>query len=176
MLRIMYHTQESRDRILIEPIPCVRDDAWLGEASYFWLSEDDADMWGRKSKRATGYFEIYKSEINCELVLDTVFNEGHYYFWLDSIEKAAKAIIKKTRCKPTLKELNDYLIERGNWSEVDGIMFQDLPTNDYYSLIQPIIRKENRKEYFAYKKRIQLALYNEKKILSFNLLHTKSCN
>ncbi len=32
----MFHTQEKREIALTAPILCVRSDAWLGEAYYFW--------------------------------------------------------------------------------------------------------------------------------------------
>jgi len=54
MIRKMYHTQEYRGDILPIPIVCRRDDAWLGEGSYFWYDIDDAHDWGKKSKRRKG--------------------------------------------------------------------------------------------------------------------------
>jgi hypothetical protein len=180
MVRRMYHTQERWDNRLKAPIICVRNDAWLGDAYYYWLNEDDAKNWGINSKRATGWYEVYQSDINCENVLDTVFNEKHYNLWLKTIEKVAKIIAKATYNKPTLKELNDYLKERGDWSEVDGIMFQDLPNKEYYTLIKPIIYKDKvtqveKKVYFTYRKRIQLAVFNEEVILSFAHFLTEEC-
>lgn len=176
----MFHTQEKRDKLLESPIICVRNDAWLGEAFYYWLNLDDAKIWGINSKRETGYYEVYQSEINCANILDTVFNEKHYELWVKTIEKVAKSIVRNTYSKPTLKELNDYFKERGNWSEVDGIMFQDLPNKEYYSLVQPIIYKDkkkniDRKVYFAYRKRIQLAVYNTEVILNFAHFLTDEC-
>jgi len=49
-----------------------RKDAWLGEAYYFWDDLEDAHKWGTKSKKDTGYYEIYKAKINCEDVLDII--------------------------------------------------------------------------------------------------------
>lgn len=177
----MFHTQEKREQLLTAPIICVRNDAWLGEAYYYWLSEDDAKIWGMNSKRATGYYDVYQSEINCENILDTVFNEKHYNFWLKTIEKVARIIAKKTFSKPTLKELNEYLKERGDWKEVDGIMFQDLPAKEYYTLIEPIKDKdkntnEEKKVYFTYRKRVQVAIYNTNVIRTFAHYLTDSCN
>lgn len=73
----MYLTQEKRAQKLTAPIFCNRNYAWLGEAYYFWAEEVDAAKWGHTSKKSTGYFEIYQAEIDCENVLDTVFNEEH---------------------------------------------------------------------------------------------------
>ena len=148
----------------------------MGEAYYFWLSREDAERWGDKSKRTTGRYDIYTSQIACDNVLDTVFNEEHYNFWLETIEDAAKKIFKTIRRKPTLKELNDYLKERAAWDEeVTGILFQDLPANSYYSWVQPINYRDKRLIYFSYRKRIQLALYNLTAMSTFAHLVTKEC-
>lgn len=75
MIRTVFHTQECRTVKLISPIMYYREDAWLGEAYYFWYDEFDAHRWGETSKRKTGSYEIYKAKVNCENILDTVFNE-----------------------------------------------------------------------------------------------------
>jgi hypothetical protein len=93
----MFHTQEKWHDRLGAPIVCQRKNAWLGVGCYFWKEEVDAIHWGHKSKRNTKEFEIYSANINCENVLDTVFNEEHYEFWVKQIEKAAKVITKKNR-------------------------------------------------------------------------------
>jgi hypothetical protein len=153
----MFHTQEKREAILTAPIMCVRSDAWLGEAFYFWYDKSDAKEWGNNSKRKTGFFDIYKSDIESDNILDTVFNEEHYLFWLGEIEKVGKFLTQKTKRKPTLKEINQYFKERATWDEVDGIMFQDIPKSETKSLIRE----------FYYRKRIQLAVYNVKIINTF---------
>ncbi|WP_115460903.1 hypothetical protein [Winogradskyella aurantiaca] len=174
MVKKLFHTQESRIHTLTEPIPCTRDDAWLGEGIYFWYELFDAEYWGNTAKKATGFYEIYESDIDLENVLDTVFNEEHYRFWLRQLEKVAMTFIKKTNEKPTLKELNDYFKERGTWNEVCGILFQDLPTNDRHLLVKPIQYK-NKKFTFAYRKRIQLVVYENQIIRTFALLTTEEC-
>lgn len=170
MTRKFYHTQESRSKLLESPVKCVRDDAWLGEAFYFWLEHIDAKKWGFNSKKRTEYFEIYSGDIDCENVLDTVFNEKEYNFWLEQIEKVATLEVKKNRKKPTLKELNDYFKKRATWNEVTGILFQDMPSNNSQSLIEPILYNNNRQVYFVYRKRIQLAVYDSNIISNFALL------
>ncbi|MCZ2397306.1 MAG: hypothetical protein LC100_12290 [Chitinophagales bacterium] len=175
MKKIFYHTQEARGKKLKTPIPCTRDDAWLGEGFYFWYELEDAEYWGNTAKRKTGKYDIYESEIDCIKILDTVFNEEHYFFWYKQIEKVAKTIIKKTKLKPSLKELNDYFKERGTWNEVDGILFQDLPANPNRLLIKPI-RYRNRNVIFTYRKRIQVAIYNTDIIITFALLKSAECN
>jgi len=175
MIRKLYHTQEHRQKELFEPIICCRDDAWLGDAYYFWYDERDAHRWGSNSKRKTGKYEIYEAEVHCDDVLDTVFNEEHYLFWLKQIEKVATKFIKQTGEKPSLKEINDYFKERGHWNEVDGIMFQDLPNNFDFLLVKPI-KYRTKSRPFVYRKRIQLAVYNLKIIVSFTLHEVNNCS
>lgn len=153
----MYHTQERRDRKLEEPIKCVKDNAWLGTAYYFWYSEGDAIFWGITSKRRTGWYDVYISDIECSNVLDTVFNEEHYIFWLRQIEKASKNFMAKARIKPTLKQLNDYFLEKNIWTKFDGIMFQDISNNPDHFYVKE----------FQYIKRIQLGVFNTEIINNF---------
>jgi len=155
--RTMFHTQEGRGIKLTKPIICIKPNAWLGEAYYFWYDMNHAKDWGIFSKKKTGSYDIYKAEINCDNILDTVFNEEHYKFWLDQVEKVAKILLKKTRMKPSIKEINQYFKERSTWDEVTGIMFQELPSSPGSTLIQN----------FYYKKRIQLAVYKSEIITNF---------
>lgn len=163
--RLMYHTQEKRMIKLASPILCTRNYAWLGEAYYFWADELDAINWGHTSKKKTGFFEIYKANVECEKVLDTVFNEEHYMFWMRQIEKAAKHI-SKTGIKATIKEINQYFKEKARWDEVvTGIMFQDLPISD------DLLVKD-----LYYRKRIQLAVYKLEIISNFAFHLEMNCN
>jgi hypothetical protein len=158
----MFHTQENRGYLLRFPIICQRESAWLGDGYYFWYDEMDAIKWGHKSKMKHGGFHVYRSNIECENVLDTVFSEEHYNFWIAQIEKAAKCIIKKTGIKPTIRELNQYFKERAEWrTEITGIMFQDLPHGE-----DLLVERLN------YRKRIQLAVY-DKNIIDNFALHLK---
>jgi len=169
-----FHTQEARPNKLSKAVICKRDDAWLGEAYYFWYDESDADHWGNSSKKRTGKYQVYKAEIDKSDVLDTVFNEDHYLFWLNQIEKIAKNFIKKTHIKPTLKELNEYMAERGLPDEITGVQFQDLHTNPDFNLVQPI-QYQYKKVTFSYKKRIQIAVYNYDIVTTFAFLKQESC-
>lgn len=169
----VFHTQESREKILSFPKQCIRDDAWLGEAYYFWKEEIDADDWGNNSKRRTRYYEIYQCDLDAENILDTVFNEQHYYFWIKQLEKIAKKIMIKTNEKPTLKELNDYIRDKEVWKEIDLIQFQDLPINSERSLVKPITYRNGKVRTVAFRKRIQIAVYNMEIISNFALLKTE---
>ncbi|MEO5582475.1 MAG: hypothetical protein ABIR66_07265, partial [Saprospiraceae bacterium] len=164
----------SRKNILTLPVKCIRKDAWLGEGYYYWHDLFDAEKWGLDAKRSTGFFEIYTSEIEYENILDAVFNEDHYFFWLSQIEKVASIFNQKTQLKPSIKELNDYFKEKGIWAEVDGIQFQDLPVAPTLNLVQPI-KNYPRPTYFLYRKRIQLVVFNNKIILNFTLLRKGQC-
>ncbi|MGL4956797.1 MAG: hypothetical protein ACRC9X_06430 [Bacteroidales bacterium] len=168
----VYHTQEKRKNRLTTAIKCTRDDAWLGEAYYFWKEEFDALNWGNSSKRGAKYFEIYQCELTSENYLDTVFNEEHYYFWLKQLEKIAKKITVKTGKKPTLKELNDYIKDKNLWTEVEFIQFQDLPTNTEQALVLPIEYRNKKIRTVAFRKRIQIAVYNSAIISNFLLKET----
>lgn len=169
----VFHTQESRSKILTAPLKCVRDDAWLGEAYYFWREESDADDWGNNSKRRNGYYEIYESILKSDSYLDTVFNEEHYFFWIKQLEKIAKKIMIKTGEKPTLKELNDYIKDKNIWPQVDFVQFQDLPINTERSLVKPIEYKRGKVRTVAFRKRIQIAVYNKIIISTFALKKTE---
>lgn len=164
MIRKMYHTQEKRDVLLKEPLLCFKHNAWLGVARYFWYDENDAVYWGIKSKRATGQYEVYTANINCENVLDTVFNEEHYLFWLRQIKKAELTFIKAGKSL-TLKQLNDYFLQHDKWTKLDGIMFQDISPNPIHYFVKD----------FQYKKRIQLAAYNLSIISNFALAFEGKC-
>lgn len=162
----MYHTQEKRNSLLNSPIPCTRNDAWLGDGCYFWDEEVDAIHWGNNSKRGTGYFQIYKASINMDNVLNTVFNEDHYRFWLKQIEKAAKVIAKKTGLKPTIKEINQYFKDRSKWEDVaQGILFQDLPIVEDLMVLK-----------LNYRKRIQLVAYSLDIIKDFSIHEEMKCD
>lgn len=164
MERICYHTQECRGtEKLKNPIDCKRDDSWFGEASYFWESIDDADYWGKVSKRATGKYDVYKSELEIDDFLDTVFNEKHYNVWLNSIEKLALKFKIELGKELSLKELNDYFKAKGLYKNVDGVIFQDISNNGEHYLIKGM----------QYKKRIQLAVFNKKTIKDFIYLRTE---
>jgi hypothetical protein len=162
--RLMYHTQELRFNQLNNPIKCKLPSAWLGVGYYFWADELDAIKWGNRSKRRTGSYQVYKADIQCENVLDTVFNEVHYNFWLKQIEKAATSISIKTGLKASIKEINLYFQQRVSWKEVDGIMYQDLPFGDELLVVN-----------FNYRKRIQLVAYNLEIITNFALHLEDKC-
>ena len=161
--RTFYQTLEKRRNKASFSGYCKRSTAWLGCGYYFWLNEADAIRWGQDSDYyKTGTFEIYKSEIIFDDVLNTVFNEEDYNFFVKIIEMAAESFIKKIEELPTIKQINDYFIEKGILKGIVGILFQDLPTSERYNLVQKL----------HYKKRIQLVVYNKSIILSFDY-HTE---
>lgn len=154
----MFHTQGYRVPYLTVPQKCVRDNAWLGEGYYFWKEEQDAIFWGMTAKRDYKKYSVYESDIDCENVLDTVFDEDHYDFWIKQIEKAIKVLSKTSSRKLTIQDVNSYFITKGGWGEkVSGIMFQDLPSSETISTVKG----------FYYRKRIQLAAFNTEIITNF---------
>ncbi|QEC41561.1 hypothetical protein [Pseudobacter ginsenosidimutans] len=163
LVRQMFHTQEKRAELLKGPIICSYLNAWLGEAYYFWYSLDDAHYWGITSKRKTGYFEVYQADIVCENILDTVFNEEHYNFWIKNIEKAITRFTKAGIEEITLALVNKYFTEKNIWTQFQGIMFQDISS-----------KKSNIKD-FHYKKRIQLGVFDHKIITNFALRYDCPC-
>ncbi|MGA2798363.1 MAG: hypothetical protein ABSE63_12340 [Thermoguttaceae bacterium] len=162
----MFQTQEARAARLTEPLLCKNRSAWLGIGYYFWDDAEDAIRWGNEAKRATGSFDVYESAINCESVLDTVFNEAHYRLWLAQIEKVGTHWYKKTGVKLTIRQLNDYFREKAVWTEVDGVLFQDLPQNQNYLLVVE----------FYYRKRIQLVAFKKAIVLSFTHYSNHICS
>ncbi|GAE83314.1 hypothetical protein JCM10512_1578 [Bacteroides reticulotermitis JCM 10512] len=115
-------------------------------------------MWGHSSKKCTGAFEIYKANIETGNFLNTVFNEEHYNFYRSQIDKVGKHIYIKTGLKATVEDICEYINERAKWTdELDGIIFQDLPTGDSI-----LIKK------YPYRKRIQAVVYKLSCINNFS--------
>jgi hypothetical protein len=157
----MFHTQESRSKLLTEPIKCFSSDAWLGIGYYFWEDITVAMRWGRDKKNKYRRFEIYEALIESKSILDTVFNEKDYRFWLGLIEEVAKRFARIGE-KPTVKQVNDFFNEKGIWNEIEGILFQDIPTKEDYTLVIGLF----------YFKRIQFVAYNLKIVKNFRLNST----
>lgn len=152
----MFHTQENRGVVLSRPILCKRKDAWLGTAYYFWADEVDAIRWGIKSKR--NQYQIYSARIVSDNVLDTVFNEDHYRFFISAIERTANLIVKLTGKRPTQVDICEYLNTRAKWKEkIDVLLACDIPIGSSEILPIPV------------RKRIQAAVYNKKCIYEFQL-------
>ncbi len=153
-MREYYHAQENRGNVLKGPIKSVRKNAWLGKGYYFWRELIFAEMWGKQSKsRTTGTYQIYSCIINDvgANVIDTVFNEDDYYGWVDMIEFAAEQIIVKklkTKRKITIRELNNYFLENGIFKNIKAIIFQDVPVNNQYTVVEDLY----------YRKRIQIVV------------------
>ena len=80
-----YHTLEHRNEILKHPVKCVRDDARLGFAYYFWIEEDFAHFWGQIKQTE---YDVYTATLNVKNCLNTVFSEEHYLFFRKKIREA----------------------------------------------------------------------------------------
>lgn len=154
--QLMFHTQENRGYVLTEPMLCTRGDAWLGTAYYFWAHENDAVRWGYDSKN--GRFHVYSAIIESDKVLDTVFNQEHYNFFMTALDRAATTIVKKTGRKLSRRLLCEYLNERAGWkNEIDVLIINDNPSGERELLPIPV------------RKRIQAAVYNRDCIHEFQL-------
>ena len=158
----IYHTLENRAIPVEGPILCNKDNAWLGTAYYFWYDVNDAHIWGKISYKNKSY-EIYSAEIKSDKILDTVFNEDDYSFWVSILEKVAIDVRKRTGKKPNVKNINSFIMKVLNSIDdnlIEAIMFQDLPFSRF-SLIKG----------YNYKKRIQIAVYKKEIIINFKLLN-----
>ena len=162
MTREMYHTQEKRQNRLKMPILCTRRDAWLGNGYYFWDDQYDAVIWGQQSKKHTGAYEIYKGVVESENVLDTVFSEEGYRFFLDAINKVIEECHEKSGRNIGTKDVCKYIMKKAKWQDfLDGVLFADCPNTEI--------------ERYNYRKRIQLVLYNLDCLVSFDFLKEGCC-
>ena len=159
-----YHTQDSRLKKLEQPILCVRDDARLGVAYYFWIEEDFAHYWGKISKSDSDFYDVYIADLNITNCLNTVFNEGHYLFFRKKIEETIQHL-KSIEVSATLEKVNRFLADTV-WKplKVECIIYDDKPTNKpkknlIYSEIPDLY----------YKKRIQVVVFDLKNISNFEL-------
>lgn len=170
---IGYHTQEFRsmEQALAVPIMCKTSDAWLGYGYYFWVHLEFAHYWGKDRKKRTGQYDIYSAEIDEENMINACFDEQGYFFFKKSIEDAIE-MFKSKGLKITLSEVQRYLVEKF-WPTVGvtGIIYDDLPQKiqapgRIYSVIPPLY----------YKKRIQIAVFNVKNIVNFEIkLEAQNC-
>ena len=167
VLRIMYHTQEDRGTILNAPVPTHRNDAWLGTGIYFWYHEQDGIWWGITAKNKTGKYQVYRADVLFDNILDTVFNEEHYLFWIEQIEKAIKKYYKgKKKETLSLRYINDYFRDNNLYDGINGVLFQDITSNPDFWVIDK----------FQYKKRIQLAVFNSQIVSNFALHYSAECS
>ena len=164
---IGYHTQEYRStaHALEEPIKCKGKTAWLGVGYYFWTEIEFAHYWGEDfKKRATGYYDIYKANINVEKCLNTVFDEEGYFFFKTKIEETIE-YFKQKNMYVTLEQVHKFLADN-IWNDigVECIMYDDKPVNSFKS---DRIYSEIPDLYF--KKRIQIVVFNLKNVINFVL-------
>lgn len=89
-------------------------------------------------------------------VLNTTFNEEHYDFFVRIVEKVARKILKKTGKRPNNRDVFRKLPELKAWKEIKGLIYEDKPKNDLLQF-----------DGLQYKKRVQLAVYDETIIESF---------
>lgn len=136
------------------PALCNREDAWLGVGYYFWAHIDYARQWGADSKG--GHYEIYESLVKEEGLLDTVFSQEEYEFFLESVTVTARQLFKAKKRAPTLGQVYKKLQDRFQELGIKGIIYADMPTNKR--------RRPWAQEQFGdffFRKRIQFVVYEE---------------
>lgn len=162
-----YHTQEFRhwSDALTEPIPCTKNNAWLGIGAYFWLDIEFAHLWGVDSKTATGAYDIYDAWVPEKNLINATFSEEGYFFFREKIELAMDYLKSQGFKNLELYKVHKYLSEE-IWPDlgVEGIIFDDIPQNNAakgrtYTEIPPL----------HYKKRLQVVLYNTENLSNFDL-------
>lgn len=163
---IGYHTQEFRGNSpsLEKPIKCKTKIAWLGIGYYFWTEVEFAHYWGEDWKSNTGSYDIYKSLLNIDNCINTVFDEEGYFFFRKNIEDTIDHFREKG-IDVTLEQVNRFLADE-IWPNlgIHGIVYDDKPVNPrksdrIYSEIPDLY----------YKKRIQVVLFNLENIINFEL-------
>jgi len=160
-----YHTQEFRPDCepLSEPVKCLKKNAWIGIGYYFWTELDFAKYWGEDSKmNKSGYYDIYKADLDCENCINAVFDEEGYFFFKEKIEETINHF-KTKGLDVTLEQINRFLADN-IWEElgVEGIVYDDKPTNPRKS---DRIYSEIPNLY--YRKRIQIVLFSSQNIHNF---------
>ena len=167
-----YHTQEFRiTGLLDDPIICRAKDAWLGIGYYFWIEEEFARYWWEDFKKDnTGYYDIYTGLIEEGKLLNTVFDEAGYDFFCKVVNDTIAQIHSLDRVL-TLQEVHRLLKEEF-WVPmgIEGIIYDDTPNNPkgknrVLSEIHPLY----------YKKRIQIVVFDRRKIHNFDIHLEEQC-
>jgi hypothetical protein len=165
IIRKMFHTQGYELPYLVKPLMCKKLNAWLGTGYYFWYDEDDAIIWGLEAKTNWRKFVVYMADVNCDDILDTVFNEKHYMFFLKNMDRVADDIFKKLGRKATIKEVNDIINRNKVWKNITGIMYQDISQNP----------ERNKIDKLHYRKRIQLVAFDLNIVSTFTVHYEAAC-
>ncbi len=166
---IGYHTQEYRaiDDPLNNPIKCFDKKAWLGCGYYFWTDITFAKYWGEDFKSArTGAYTIYVGYIEFQNLINTVFDEDGYNFFVEKIELTIQHLTKIGEKNVTIDQVHRFLADNF-WKKlgVKGIIYDDLPTNPknrpnrIHSVILPLY----------YIKRIQVVAFELEIIHNFEI-------
>jgi hypothetical protein len=165
----VYHANEHRGSEII--VYAEGSNQWLGDAYYFWQDFEFVEEWAKSPRNKYSISDIYTVELDLnfdsdEDVIDTVFNENDYYKFVEKIEYFANKYFDKFKEKPSLQEFNNFINDNNFplWKGIKAIRFQDLPSNDKKDFLKV--------KGFFYKKRIQLALYDETKFIKKMVTHT----
>jgi hypothetical protein len=164
-----YHTNEHRGDLII--VYAQGFHQWLGDAYYFWQDIEFAEEWATNARNGYPAADIYEVELDLnfdtdEFVIDTVFNEEHYYKFIEKIERFSDVYFAKFNQKPSIEDFNSFIFDLKIplWKDIKAIRFQDLPNNDKKNYLKV--------KGFFYKKRIQIALFDAKRLIKYNIIQT----
>lgn len=174
-----FHTQSWTAKTLNAPTCCNYRNAWLGRGYYFWLDKEIAKYWGedfKKGEKRDGYYNIYHAWLDTENCLNTTFDEEHYYFFCEKIAETIAFLTKNNQNGHdlSLKRVHEYLAEN-YWIPlgITGIVYDDLPSNSSFNIDRKhsnISYEENKRtQYFYYRKRIQIVLFQQANIHEFGI-------
>jgi len=156
MRKEYFHTQEKRDTRLTEPIPCKREDAWMGYGYYFWEIIDEAHIWGYKSKgNPSGCYEIYSAQIDLTNIFDSVYNLKHKeeLKFLINYTLVKLIIADDQKRQPYIYEVFKWLREHKFFDKYEGIQIEDYPPS-------------SKIKGFIFESRVQLVAFDKNKIIT----------
>ena len=164
-----YHTQECRTEPLANPICCRVKNAWLGIGYYFWTELEFAHYWGQDFKKSkTGAYNVYKTLLDVDNCINSVFSEEGYFYLRRKLEEAL-LYFENNGIAISLEQVHLFLNDN-IWKElgVTGIIYDDKPTNPkgksrVYSAIPDLY----------YKKRIQVVVFKLDHVLNFSVFLEK---
>lgn len=162
-----YHTQEFRptEQPLDNPIKYLVKNAWLGIGYYFWTEIEFGHYWGEDfKKKYSGYYDIYKADLDVSNFINSVFDEDGYFFLRNKIEQTLDHF-KKYNKDISLEMIHRFMSDE-IWSKlgIKGIIYDDKPVNPKRSE-----RTYSEIPNLYYKKRIQIVSFELNNIHKFGL-------
>jgi len=169
---IVYHSNRSDgDNTVVKAYGFKQ---WFGDGYYFWQDKDFAEFWGRTHVCKNGIcsYNLYVVDLDVDFdsdnVLDTVFNENDYNFFVEVYDKFASNFFERKKKKPTIEEFNFFIGNKKIFGDnIIAIRFADNPNNskvDYVKIMD-----------LHYRKRIQIAVFENgvHKVLNYTTILKK---